>query len=39
MLLVPTLVTALTIIVAGVVANARISPLNWVRFIVREYGL
>jgi multicomponent Na+:H+ antiporter subunit D len=39
MLLVPPLVTALTVIVAGAVANAQISPLTWVRFIVREYGL
>lgn len=39
MLLVPPLVTALTVIVAGAVANAKISPLTWVRFIVREYGL
>ncbi len=39
MLLVPPLVTALTVIVAGAVANTWISPLTWVRFIVGEYGL
>ncbi|MCF8057310.1 MAG: monovalent cation/H+ antiporter subunit D family protein [Desulfocapsa sp.] len=39
MLLVPPLVTAFTVMAAGLVANAQISPLTWVRFIVREYGL
>lgn len=38
MLLAP-LVTAFIVITAGAVANAQISPLAWVRFIVREYGL
>ncbi len=39
MLLVPPLITATIVLLAGVVANANISPLAWVRFIVREYGL
>ncbi len=39
MLLVPPLVTAFIVMVAGLVANAQVSPLAWVRFIVREYGL
>lgn len=39
MLLVPPLVTAFIVMTAGAVANAQISPLAWVRFIVREYGL
>ncbi|MBU0944892.1 MAG: monovalent cation/H+ antiporter subunit D family protein [Proteobacteria bacterium] len=39
MLLIPPLVTAFIVIAAGAVANAQISPLAWVRFIVRKYGL
>jgi multicomponent Na+:H+ antiporter subunit D len=39
MLLVPPLVTAFAVVAAGLVANAQISPLAWVRFIVRGYGL
>ncbi len=39
MLLVPPVITAIIVIVAGAVANAQISPLAWVRFILREYGL
>ncbi|MBW1751358.1 MAG: monovalent cation/H+ antiporter subunit D family protein, partial [Deltaproteobacteria bacterium] len=39
MLLVPPLVTAFIVMAAGLVANAQVSPLAWVRFIVREYGL
>ncbi len=39
MLLLPPLITAFTVMAAGAVANAQISPLAWVRFIVREYGL
>jgi multicomponent Na+:H+ antiporter subunit D len=39
MLLIPPLVTAFIVIVAGSLANAQISPLAWVRFIVREHGL
>lgn len=39
MLLIPPLVTAFTVIAAGLIANAQISPLAWVRFIVRGYGL
>ncbi len=39
MLLVPPLITAFIVIAAGVVANAQVSPLAWVRFIVRGYTL
>ena len=39
MLLVPPLITALMVLVAGLVANAQISPLAWVRFIVEGYNL
>ena len=39
MLLVPPLVTAFIVLAAGLVANAQISPLAWVRFIVRGYTL
>jgi len=39
MLLVPPLITAFIVLAAGLVANAQISPLAWVRFIVRGYGL
>ncbi len=39
MLLLPPLVTAFIIMAVGAVANARFSPLAWVRFIVREYGI
>ncbi len=39
MLLVPPLVTAFIVIIAGVLANAYISPLSWVRFIVGGHGL
>ena len=39
MLLVPPLVTAVIVLVAGLVANAQISPLAWVRFIVQGYTL
>ena len=38
MLLVPPLVTALAVIVAGIVANAQVSPLAWVKFVVQEYS-
>jgi multicomponent Na+:H+ antiporter subunit D len=38
MLLAPPLVTAFAVIVAGVVANAQVSPLAWVRFVVEEYS-
>jgi multicomponent Na+:H+ antiporter subunit D len=39
MLLVPPLITAFIVVAAGLVANADISPLAWVRFIVRGYSL
>jgi hypothetical protein len=39
MLLVPPLVTAFVVIVIGAFANARISPLAWVEFILQGYGL
>jgi multicomponent Na+:H+ antiporter subunit D len=39
MLLVPPLITAFIIVAAGLIANAQISPLAWVRFIVRGYSL
>jgi len=39
MLLIPPLVTAFIVLAAGLVANAQISPLAWVRFIVRGYNL
>ncbi len=39
MLLVPPLITAFIVLAAGLVANAQISPLAWVRFIVRGYTL
>ncbi|MFZ5761079.1 MAG: proton-conducting transporter membrane subunit [Thermodesulfobacteriota bacterium] len=39
MLLLPPLVTAAVVVVVGLLANARFSPLAWVRFIVAmEYG-
>jgi hypothetical protein len=38
MLLVPPLVTALFVVVAGIVANAQVSPLAWVKFVVQEYS-
>lgn len=37
MLLFPPLITALIVLAVGVFANAAISPLAWVRFIVRGY--
>ncbi len=37
MLLIPPLVTAVAVIVAGIVANAQVSPLAWVKFVVEEY--
>jgi multicomponent Na+:H+ antiporter subunit D len=39
LLLLPPLVTAIIVMAAGAIANAQISPLSWVRFIVRTYGL
>lgn len=39
MLLAPPLVTAFIVLAAGLVANAGISPLAWVRFIVKGYSL
>lgn len=39
MLLVPPLITAFIVIIMGTLANAQISPLAWVRFILKEYGL
>jgi len=39
MLLVPPLITAFIVLAAGLVANAQISPLAWVRFIVKGYTL
>jgi len=38
MLLIPPLVTAIAVIVAGIVANAQVSPLAWVKFVVEEYS-
>jgi multicomponent Na+:H+ antiporter subunit D len=38
MLLLPPLITAVAVIVAGLVANAQISPLAWVKFVVQEYS-
>jgi multicomponent Na+:H+ antiporter subunit D len=39
MLLVPPLVTAFLVVTVGLLANAQISPLAWVKLIVgREYG-
>ncbi len=37
MLLLPPLVTAIVVIAAGIVANAQVSPLAWVKFVVEEY--
>jgi len=37
MLLIPPLVTAIAVIMAGIVANAQVSPLAWVKFVVEEY--
>jgi formate hydrogenlyase subunit 3/multisubunit Na+/H+ antiporter MnhD subunit len=37
MLLVPPLITALAVIGAGIIANAQISPLAWVKFVVEEH--
>jgi len=39
MILVPPLITAFIVLAVGAVANAQFSPLAWVRFIVRGYGL
>jgi len=39
MILIPPLITAFIVLVVGAVANAQFSPLAWVRFIVRGYGL
>ncbi|MCB2181545.1 MAG: monovalent cation/H+ antiporter subunit D family protein [Desulfobulbaceae bacterium] len=39
MLLVPPLITAFVVLFMGALANARFSPLAWVRFIVKGYGL
>ena len=38
MLLIPPLLTAIAVIVGGIVANAQISPLAWVKFVVEEYS-
>ena len=39
MLLIPPLITAASVVIMGLFANAAFSPLAWVRFIVKEYGL
>ncbi len=39
MLLVPPLITAFIVLIMGALANAQFSPLAWVRFILKEYGL
>ena len=39
MLLMPPLITAASVVIMGLFANAAFSPLAWVRFIVKEYGL
>lgn len=39
MLLAPPLVTAFIVLALGIIANAKFSPLAWVRFIVKGYGL
>ena len=39
MILIPPLITAFIVLAVGAVANAQFSPLAWVRFIVRGYGL
>jgi multicomponent Na+:H+ antiporter subunit D len=39
MLLIPPLITAFVVIAIGAFANAQISPLAWVRFIIQGYGL
>jgi multicomponent Na+:H+ antiporter subunit D len=39
MLLVPPLITASVVLFMGAMANAQFSPLAWVRFIIRGYGL
>jgi multicomponent Na+:H+ antiporter subunit D len=39
MILLPPLITAFIVMAVGAVANAQFSPLAWVRFIVRGYGL
>lgn len=38
-LLLPPLITAVIVIVLGTLANAQFSPLTWVNFIIRGYGL
>jgi len=38
MLLLPPLITAIAVIAAGIFANAQISPLAWVKFVVQEYS-
>ena len=39
MILLPPLITAFIVLAVGAVANSQFSPLAWVRFIVRGYGL
>ena len=39
MLLIPPIITAFIVVIMGALANAQVSPLAWVRFILREYGL
>jgi formate hydrogenlyase subunit 3/multisubunit Na+/H+ antiporter MnhD subunit len=39
MILLPPLITAFIVMAVGAVANAQFSPLAWVRFIVKGYGL
>ncbi len=40
MLIVPPIITAVVALLVGLLANSDLSPLTWVRFIVRtEYGL
>jgi multicomponent Na+:H+ antiporter subunit D len=39
MLLLPPIITAIIVVVVGVIANAQFSPLAWVRFIAKWYGL
>ena len=38
-LLVPPIITAVIVIILGSLANAQFSPLAWVNFIIRGYGL
>jgi len=39
MLLLPTLLTAASVMAVGILANSACSPLAWVHFIIGEYGL